>query len=71
MPARMEVNAAERAKARQLVDALDDFVAPRGSVRSYVRALQNARVFMTRTQAEGEKCENETVQAVSDILGAR
>jgi hypothetical protein len=45
------------------------FVAPPGAPSSYTRALQDARVFSTRADAERERCPgNEIVIAVDAIL---
>lgn len=38
------------------------YVAPAGSKRSYVRNIAFARVFITREEAEAERCvENEVI----------
>jgi hypothetical protein len=42
------------------------FVAPSGSASSYTRALQDARVFASREQAERERCGNERVMRLED-----
>lgn len=48
------------------------YVAAPGSKHSYVRALQDARQFATREQAERERCpESETVRDVADCMRHR
>lgn len=44
------------------------FVSPAGRRRSYVVALQNARVFPTRAAAESERCGNEEVLPLEDAM---
>jgi hypothetical protein len=45
-----------------------EYVARPGSLRSYTRSLEDARKFETREEAERNKCGDETVKNVSDIL---
>lgn len=37
------------------------YVAPSGSLQSYTRSLEKARVYPTKDAAEAVKCGNETV----------
>ncbi len=47
------------------------YVAPPGQASSYVRALQAARVFSTRAEAERERCPgNEVVVTVESQMSA-
>jgi hypothetical protein len=47
------------------------FVAPAGAQRSYVKSLQDARAFTTREAAEQERCGNESIVVVRDVMGVR
>lgn len=42
------------------------YVAPKGSPRSYVRALQCARTFPTKESAEWERCPGNEVVVPAD-----
>lgn len=44
------------------------YACPPGQISSYTGLLQKARQFSTRESAEAEKCDNELVVPVSDIL---
>ena len=45
------------------------YAAPHGSVASYTRSLQFARIFNTREAAEQDRCpDNERVVSVADCL---
>lgn len=44
------------------------FVARPGSQHSYTNRLQDARVFQTRDDAERERCGNETIVLVDNLL---
>lgn len=45
------------------------YVAPAGRAKSYTARLESARVFATREAAERDKCGNERVVAVADLIG--
>jgi hypothetical protein len=47
----------------------NEYVAPAGSHKSYTKKLENARTFPTRAAAEADACGNESVHAVSDLVG--
>lgn len=48
------------------------YVARPGSKHSYVKALQHARVYATRAEAEDERCPgNEVVRSVAELMGVR
>ena len=47
------------------------WVRPPGSEKAYTRVLQNARVYGTREEAEGDACGNEQVQTVEWAMGQR
>jgi hypothetical protein len=53
-----------------VIQRCDDgsYVARPGSVHSYTKKLQDARVFSSREDAERERCGNETIVPVSAIL---
>ena len=44
------------------------YVAPLGSVSSYTRSLQHARVFTTREDAQLDCCGNESIVAIASEL---
>lgn len=44
------------------------YVARAGSAGSYTPKLQHARIFTTREEAERNRCGNESIVAVADIL---
>lgn len=44
------------------------YVAPPGRRRSYTKALRQARTFNTRADAEGQRCGNERVVPVRELL---
>lgn len=44
------------------------FVARSGDEHAYTADLLRARIFMTLTDAEQEKCGNETVVSVTSLL---
>lgn len=46
----------------------DKYVAPPGSVHSYTHDITKARIFSTRDKAEGDKCENERIVDVHNII---
>ena len=46
------------------------YAARSGMKHSYTRRLEYARVFSTRESAERERCENETIRRVLDIVGS-
>ncbi len=46
------------------------YVAPPGSLKSYVRNPVKARRFATREEADRNRCvENETIVALADLVG--
>ena len=45
------------------------YVAPAGSKNSYTTKLEQARTFPTREAALADACGNETVYAISDLVG--
>lgn len=44
------------------------YVAQAGSKNSYTSSLENARTFATKEQAEQDKCGNEYIVSVYDLL---
>lgn len=50
------------------IDGGGGYVTPAGSERSYTRVLEKARMFATRESAQTEKCGNEVVVNVWDLL---
>lgn len=44
------------------------YVTPPGSVHSYVKSLENARVYPTRDAAVADSCEDETVIPLDEIF---
>jgi hypothetical protein len=44
------------------------FVAQRGSDRSYTGNLQHVRVFRSRGDAENDKCGNETIVPLENLI---
>lgn len=51
-----------------LVRAEDGKYVARPGARSYTKALEGAQVFATREQAEAERCGNEMIRSVSELL---
>lgn len=54
---------------KRVDDADGRYVAPLGSLHSYVYKLQDARTFLTRAEAERECCENERALSLNDAMG--
>ena len=45
------------------------YVARPGSQHSYTKKLEEANTFPTREAANGQKCGNESVRSVAEIMG--
>lgn len=57
---------------RYIIERLDQgrgFVARPGSLRSYTQNPLEARVFTTHEAAERERCENEQVVSLDELIG--
>ena len=46
------------------------YVARSGSQSSYTKRLEDAKTFPTREAALADKCGNESVHSVSELLGS-
>lgn len=47
------------------------FATPPGSVRSYTSRLQDARVYETWAEAERDRCENERIRTMEEVMRCR
>lgn len=45
------------------------YVARSGSIHSYTRKLEQAQVFKSRENANQNRCVNETIQSLEELLG--
>lgn len=45
------------------------YVAPRGSLHSYVPAWSSARVFESKEAAEADRCGNERIIPLTTLIG--
>lgn len=47
------------------------YVAKAGSVSSYTKKLEEARVYGTEAAAEKDRCGNESIRSLASIMGTR